>query len=376
MNTRLSIRRVSILIMLIFLVTGFNTIGQDLNFLFKGGEEGYACFRIPAMVTTNNGTILAFAEARQNSCGDAGDIDLVLKRSFDGGNTWTALQTIWSDSTNTCGNPAPVIDRQSGRIILIASWNLGTDHEADIIANKSKDMRRIFVLSSANDGATWSSPEEITTNVKKENWTWYATGPGSGIQLKKGKHKGRLVVSGNHVEAETTKGFSHTIFSDDGGRKWQLGGTTPVDKVNESTVAQLPNGDLMLNMRNYSDVKYRQISISKDGNRNWSIPKPDTALIEPVCQASLIQYTSPKNKKWMAFSNPASKTSRTSMTVRISKDGGKTWPLNIVLYKGPSAYSNLTQLKNGEIGCLFEAGNKNAYEGIVFRKLGILDLGF
>ncbi len=376
MNTRLSIRRVSILIMLIFLFAGFNTIGQDLNFLFKAGEEGYTCFRIPAMVTTNSGTVLAFAEARKNSCGDAGDIDLVLKRSFDGGNTWTALQIIWSDSTNTCGNPAPVLDKKSGRIILLASWNLGTDHEADIIANKRKDMRRIFVLSSGDEGETWSSPEEITKDVKLDNWTWYATGPGSGIQIQKGKFKGRLVVACDHVEVQTKKGFSHTIFSDDGGKKWQLGGTTPQDKVNESTVAQLPNGDLMLNMRNYSSVKYRQVSISKDGNKSWSVPIPDTTLIEPVCQGSLIQYTSPKNKKWLAFSNPASKTSRVNMTVKVSKDGGKTWPLSKILYDGPSAYSNLTQLKNGEIGCLFEAGYKSAYEGIVFRKVTMGDLEF
>ena len=376
MNKNPGFKRVDILITLILLFIGSNSIGQDLNFVFKGGEEGYACFRIPAMVTTNNGTILAFAEARKNSCGDVGDIDLVLKRSFDGGNTWTGLQLIWSDSTNTCGNPAPVIDKKTGRIILLASWNLGTDHEADIIANKSKDMRRIFVLSSGDEGETWSSPEEITTDVKQDNWTWYATGPGSGIQIQKGKYKGRLVVACDHVEAQTKKGFSHTIFSDDGGKKWQLGGTTPQDKVNESSVAQLPNGDLMLNMRNYSDVKYRQVSISKDGNKSWSDPKPDTTLIEPACQGSLIQYSFKKNKKWMAFSNPASKTSRVNMTVRFSKDGGKTWPLSKLLYEGPSAYSNLTQLKNGEIGCLFEAGYMSAYEGIVFRKVTIGDLGF
>jgi sialidase-1 len=376
MNKNPGFKRVDILITLILLFIGSNSIGQDLNFLFKGGEEGYACFRIPAMVTTDNGIILAFAEARKNSCGDAGDIDLVLKRSFDGGNTWTGLQLIWSDSTNTCGNPAPVIDKKTGRIILLASWNLGTDHEADIIANKSKDMRRIFVLSSGDEGETWSSPEEITTDVKQDNWTWYATGPGSGIQIQKGKYKGRLVVACDHVEAQTKKGFSHTIFSDDGGKKWQLGGTTPQDKVNESSVAQLPNGDLMLNMRNYSDVKYRQVSISKDGNKSWSDPKPDTTLIEPACQGSLIQYSFKKNKKWMAFSNPASKTSRVNMTVRFSKDGGKTWPLSKLLYEGPSAYSNLTQLKNGEIGCLFEAGYMSAYEGIVFRKVTIGDLGF
>lgn len=353
----------------LFLLIGNTAVSQQLNFLYKSGEEGYSCFRIPAMVTTIKGTVLAFAEARRNNCGDAGNIDLVVKRSHDGGKTWSDLQKVWDDSANTCGNPSPVVDRKTGNIILLSTWNLGSDHEKDIINQTSKDTRRVFVLSSSDDGNTWTTPREITREVKKDNWTWYATGPGSGIQIKKGKYKGRLVVACDHIESGSKKYFSHAIYSDDGGKVWILGGTTPQDKVNESTVAELPKGNLMLNMRNYGDVRYRQVSISKDGGEKWSDTRADTTLIEPVCQGSLIQYDYPGKKKFMVFSNPASTTSRTNMTVRLSYDNGKTWPLSKVLYSGPSAYSNVAVLPDGNIACLFEAGYTKAYEGIVFEEI-------
>ncbi len=355
----------------LFLLIGNTAFSQELNFLYKSGEEGYSCFRIPALITTTKGTVLAFAEARRNSCGDAGDIDLVVKRSGDGGKTWSKLQMVWNDSTNTCGNPSPVVDKKTGNIILLSTWNLGTDHEKDIINQTSKDTRRVFVLSSSDDGNTWSSPAEITKDVKQPDWTWYATGPGSAIQVKKGKYKDRLVVACDHIESESKKYFSHAIYSDDGGKTWSLGGTTPQDRVNESTVAELPNGNLMLNMRNYSTIRNRQVSISKDGGKTWSDIRADSALIEPVCQASLIRYDYPEKKKFLVFSNPASKTSRTNMTVRLSYDKGKTWPLSKVLYSGPSAYSNVTVLPNGNIACLFEAGYTRAYEGIVFEEIGV-----
>src|SRR6187549_246320 len=114
---------------------------QDLKYLYKSGEEGYKCFRIPSLVVTKNGTILAIAEGRKINCGDAGDIDLVVKRSTDGGKVWSPLQVIWNDSTNTCGNPCVVVDQNSGKIILLSTWNLGTDHEKQIIADSSKDTR-------------------------------------------------------------------------------------------------------------------------------------------------------------------------------------------------------------------------------------------
>ncbi len=347
---------------------------QDLNFIFRQGDDGYKCFRIPAIVVTNSGTLLAFAEARKKGCSDTGDIDLVLKRSSDNGKTWSALELVWGDAGNTCGNPAPVVDKSTGNILLLSTWNLGSDQEKDIIALKSKDTRRVFVLKSTDDGKSWSAAREITKDTKKEDWTWYATGPVNGIQIQKGKYKGRLVIPCDHIEAESKKYFSHVIYSDDGGENWKRGESTPQDQVNECTVAELSNGNLMLNMRNYDHSRNRKVSISKDGGRTWSDLKADPTLIEPICQASLMRYDHDVKKPLLLFSNPASKEQRLSMTVRISFDDGKTWKYSKVLHNGPSAYSNLVALSNGNIACLFEAGVDTPYEGIAFQEIALSEI--
>jgi len=353
----------------------FNVSGaQELNYLYKAGEEGYSCFRIPSIITTAKGTVLAFAEARRNNCGDAGDIDLVVKRSTNGGKTWSGLQMVWNDSTNTCGNPAPIIDQKTGKIILLTTWNLGTDHEKEIVAGSSKDTRRAFVLSSDDDGLNWSAAKDITQNVKDTSWTWYATGPGRGLQISKGKHKGRLVVPINYMTAGSKKNYAGAIYSDDAGIHWQPGGITPQDSVNESTVAELSNGRLMLNMRNAGKKRARQVSISKNGGKSWSDIKEDTTLIEPVCEGNLLPYTFTGKKEALLFSNPASKTSRSQMTVRVSYDNGKTWAAKKLLYAGPSAYSCLTVLPGGNIGCFYEAGLQKAYEGIVYQEISVEDI--
>lgn len=355
------------------LLSGASASAQALDHLYKVGEEGYRCFRIPAIVATEAGTLLAFAEGRKNGCGDSGDIDLVVKRSRDGGRTWSALTVVRDDGANTCGNPAPVVDRMTGAVFLLSTWNLGTDREAQIIDGTSRDTRRVWVQSSSDDGLTWAAAREITAQVKKPEWTWYATGPVNGIQMRAGKHKGRLVIPCDHIEAATKKYYSHTVHSDDGGRTWVLGGSTPADQVNESTVAELPKGKLLLNMRNYTSVRIRQTSVSLDGGETWSALKGDQTLIEPVCQASMLWYDRKGRKPFLAFSNPASRDSRTRMTVRISRDEGKTWELQSVVYDGPAAYSNLVALPNGNLALLFEAGLKSPYEGIVFRELSFRD---
>lgn len=352
----------------------FNSIAQNLNYIYKSDEAGYKCFRIPSLLTTTKGTVLAFAEARKNDCGDAGDIDLVVKRSSDGGKTWGPLGIVWNDTDNTCGNPAPVVDQQTGRIVLLSTWNLGRDHEREIIADTSENTRRVFVLYSTDDGVSWSPAKEITTEVKKDNWTWYATGPGRGIQISKGKFKNRLVVPANHVTRGTHKNYSKVILSDDGGNTWRLGGITREDSVNECTVAELSNGRLMLNMRNASKKRVRQTAISKNGGKSWSHIKADTSLIEPVCEGNLLRYKYEGKKEALLFSNPASKTSRTQMTIRISYDDGKTWGFKKLLYAGPSAYSCMTVLPNGNIGCFYEAGLQRPYEGIVYEEVKLEDI--
>lgn len=363
----------------ILLLSGFSLRGlsqaKELNHLFKAGQDGYACFRIPALVTTNSGAILAFAEGRTNSCSDYGDIDLVMKRSDDLGKTWGPLQLIWSDGTNTCGNPVPLVDKETGEIFLVFNWNNGQDRESLIIAQTSKDTRRVFITSSKNDGKDWSAAREITATAKDPNWSWHATGPGHSIQLQNGPYKGRLIVPANHIDKATGQNLVNTIYSDDHGQNWKMGANTPQHNVNESTLAELSKGKIMLNMRNYDrNVKNRQVSISKDGGHTWSQVVPDKALIEPICQGTLLRYPLKGKKFSLLFSNPASTTTRTNMTIKLSDNEGKTWKYGKVLHAGPSAYSDMTVLPNGNVGALFEAGTAKPYEGIVFRTIPYQEL--
>ncbi|MFP6581004.1 MAG: sialidase family protein [Candidatus Hydrogenedentota bacterium] len=346
--------------------------------LFVSGENGYDTYRIPALAVTNDGTILAFCEGRMDGRGDAGNIDMLLKRSTDGGKTWSKQQVIWDDDGNTCGNPAPVVDAETGTIHLLMTWNRGDDHERDIIDGKSKDTRRVYVTRSTDDGKTWTDPKEITSTTKLSNWTWYATGPGAGIQLQSRKHKSRLVIPCDHIQAETKHYYSHVIYSDDHGKTWQLGGTTPHHQVNECQVVEQSNGNLMLNMRNYDRAnKQRQVAISKDGGDTWIDQHFDQTLIEPICQASIrrIGPSRGKGNGLVLFSNPASETKRENMTVRISRNNGKTWPeeRTLVLYEGPSAYSDLAILSDDTYACLYERGNENPYETITFSTFELIE---
>jgi len=349
---------------------------EALNYLFESGTEGYECFRIPAIVNCTQGTILAFAEGRKKGCSDTGDIDLVMKYSRDQGETWSKLMVIWDDGENVCGNPAPVVDEATGTIHLLSTWNLGEDHEREIIDGTSKDTRRIFVLSSSDEGLSWSEPREITTSVKKENWTWYATGPCHGIQLKHGDHKGRLLIPCDHIEAISKKYYSHSIYSDDHGLTWNLGGSTPQDQVNECTVAELSDGKLILNMRNYDrSQKSRKVAYSEDGGLSWGDIASDRTLIEPICQASMLMVNSAENDvPILLFLNPADKKERQKICLRTSMDEGTSWKGSLVLHKGPGAYSDLAQLSDGNIACFYEAGQSSPYQGIVYEVVPLKQL--
>jgi sialidase-1 len=339
--------------------------------VYRSGESGTHTYRIPALLATSRGTLLAFAEARRSGAGDAGDIDLVVKRSNDGGRTWSPARTVWDDGPNTCGNPCPVQDRDTGTLWLLMTWNRGDDREPAIIAGTSRDTRRVFVARSDDDGETWSRPAEITAQAKRPDWTWYATGPGAGIQMARGPHRGRLVVPCDHIEAGSKKYYSHVIFSDDGGRTWALGGTTPGDGVNECEAVETADGGLLLNMRNYDrTTPARQVARSADGGATWTGQRHDDALIEPVCQATIRRLSWPDGGRpgVVLFANPASTTKRERLTVRVSRDDGRTWPVARVVTPGPAAYSCLAVLPDGTAGLLYETGAKSPYERIAFLR--------
>ena len=332
--------------------------------VYVAGASDYNTFRIPSIIATARGTLLAFAEARRDGGGDAGDIDLVLKRSLDGGQTWSPLQVIGDNGPNTFGNPCPVVDRTTGTIWLLTTQNRGTDREKDIIAGTSQAGRSVAVLRSTDDGVTWSAPVDITASVKQPDWTWYATGPGVGIQTR----TGRLVIPGNHAVPGTAIHHSHVVFSDDGGRSWQIGGSADPG-TNESQLVELADGRLMLNMRNHPPraENFRMVATSDDGGRTWSQAKPDRALVEPPAQASLLRLTTAAadSRDRLLFSNPAS-ARRERMTVRMSEDGGATWPVSRVVHEGPAAYSSLVVLQDRSVGLLFERGDRSPYEKITF----------
>ena len=342
--------------------------------LWVGGEDGYDTYRIPALAVTAEGTVLAFCEGRVNDRSDTGDIDMLVRRSTDGGQAWSEQQVIWNEGANTCGNPAPVVDEESGAISLLMTWNRGDDTERQIIAQTSQDTRRVFVTCSEDDGLSWSEPLEITAAVKPSAWTWYATGPGAGIQIEHGPHAGRLVVACDHIESGTDHYYSHIVYSDDGGATWELGGSSPQHQTNECEVIELTGHRLMLNMRNYDrDKRSRQVALSDDGGVTWQDQRFDDALIEPICQASIRRHSwpGPEGPGVILFSNPASEAERANMTVRGSFDEGQSWALKGVLHPGPSAYSELATLPDDRIGCLYEAGDDTPYERLRWARFDL-----
>ena len=330
--------------------------------LFVNGGNGYPYFRIPALIVTRQGTLLAFCEGRSGPS-DTGNVDLVYRRSTDRGTTWSSLKVLADFGNDAIENAAPVLDRQTGFVWLLLTANPGNINEAQIMEAKTPGTRTVWVTHSEDDGLTWPPPMEITQTTKLTNWTWYATGPGNGIQLR----SGRLLIPCDHTDKGTKVMHSHVIYSDDHGKSWHLGGTAG-SQTNESAVAELADGSLVLNMRSYSGQHLRAVSRSRDGGLTWTEPESDPALIEPICQASLVSYGSHTNR--LLFSNPASRK-RERLTIRLSEDGGHTWKYARVLYDDPAAYSSLAVLKDGTIGCLYERGRKNENEEIAFARFDL-----
>lgn len=330
--------------------------------IFRSGEDGYHTYRIPALIMTRKGTLLAFCEGRKNSPSDTGDIDAVLKRSFDNGKTWSKMQIVADFGPDTIGNPAPVIEQKSGAIILLLTRNPGHENESQFVDGTAAGTRTAWITRSVDDGASWSAPEEITSSTKQPNWTWYATGPGNGIQLR----TGRLVIPCDHITRDEKAPYSYVIFSDDRGQTWRLCGIAG-PRMNESAIVELPDGSLLLNMRTTTKRNRRGVSHSRDEGLTWSEPALDDELIEPACQGSMIRVVLSKRSTGILFSNPAD-TKRVRMTVRLSLDHGNTWPAAKLIHEGPSAYSSLAEMRYELIGLLYERGESDPYERITFAR--------
>lgn len=341
----------------------------DEQVLYKQGDFGYGCFRIPAVVRATNGMLLAFAEGRVKDCGDDEDIDLVVRRSADGGRTWGPLQVVSEGNGTTHGNPVPIVDERTGRVVLVSTHN-----GAEPCPNGCD--RDPWVQFSDDHGATWSAAREMTEGKRPEWNFWYATGPMHGIQLKRGPHAGRLVVGANFESWDRVGKHvygTHLLYSDDSGVTWNIGAETFRDDgtviAQEVTVVELTDGRIYASARERgTDEGSRAYATSSDGGRTWDAPfRTMPSLATTDVQASLLRFGDER----ILFSSPMHPGAREAMGIRSSYDEGarfETWDEGKVFHWGPSAYSDMVRLDGDEAALMYEAGTITPYEQIRFAR--------
>lgn len=321
----------------------------DSRLLFDSGKEGYARYRIPCLIVTQKGTTLAICEGRKDGGGLAGNIDIVVKRSTDSGRIWQPLEKIADDDGHTLGNPCAVVDQPSGTIWLALTRSHGQDTEPEIVAGLSRETTRVLLTTSSDDGRTWAPLRDITSACKKDDWTWYGTGPGIGIQLT----SGRLLIPCYHAEHDSKIYRSHAIYSDDHGKTWRRG--EAVGRFcGECQAVQRRDGSLLLSSRTNKGPLLRTQSTSIDEGKTWAKAIYNEALFDPHCQASLYPVpTADGDAPLWLYTHPAGPT-RHNLTVRLSRDEGRTWPVARLLRAGDSQYSCMALLPDGAIGCLYD----------------------
>jgi sialidase-1 len=343
--------------------------------LFRAGDQGIALYRIPGIVVTAKGTVLAYCEARRNSRSDWGEIEVHLRRSTDGGVSWSPAQRIAhhgerirgssgkaaDDEQQTVNNPVAIVDRISGSVEFLYCVNYA----------------RCFSIRSLDDGVSWSDPIEITATFEafrpQCNWKVLATGPGHGIQLSSGRLLVPVWLAYGGVR-DHHPSVTATIYSDDHGVTWKAGDvaipdTAEFNDPNETIAAELSDGRVLLVARSESLPNRKLLLTSPDGASNWTPPRFQPELLEPICMAGLLAV--PGRPGTLLFSNPAtvgldeqgrerpnSRGKREKLTIRLSTDNGATWPASRVLEPGKSAYSDLAALPDGTVLCFCEVDNR------------------
>lgn len=355
--------------------------------LKQKGEEGVHTYRIPGLATTNKGTLIAVYDIRYNSAVDLqADVDVGLSRSTDGGQTWEPMKVIMDmgeygglpQDENGIGDPAVLVDKNTGTIWVAALWLYGNkDKRAWWASDKGitpEETGQFMLVKSEDDGLTWSEPINITAQVKNPEWKLFFNGPGAGITTS----DGTLVFAAQYKDKDAVP-HSTIIYSKDGGKTWSVG-TGAKSETTEAQVVELSDGSLMLNMRddrnraNRKDsLNGRSVAITKDLGKTWvEHPTSRKALIEPNCMASIIGAEVPEKGRLLFFSNPNSKTTRNHIGIKTSFDDGLTWPEanQIELYEeGTYGYSCLTRVDKDHIGILYEGVGELYFQKIPIKEL-------
>ncbi|MFK8906064.1 LamG-like jellyroll fold domain-containing protein [Streptomyces sp. YS-3] len=355
------------------LVSSRALVGAE-QVLFRSGVGGYGCYRIPALVKTKEGSLLAFAEGRKSpTCADRGDIDLVMRRSTNDGRTWGPAHVVLEGSPTdgtapfTRGNPAPVVDRETGSVFLLTTSNEQTP----------SGPRLPWVQRSDDDGVSWSAPRALPT-FSGADTGWFATGPSHGVQLTAGAHAGRLVV-GAHQNPDATTRYAGVLYSDDHGTTWQASTTANSYvagkvKPGEVSVTELPGGGVYLAARNEigGSADHRTRAVSTDGGTTVPASTVVPGLITPEVQGSALTLRQTYQRTpgdTLVFSAPSDASDRKLMKIRYSTDQGTTWTAasNGLISNDRASYSDLAELDTGELGLLYEGGPANSADEIRFN---------
>jgi sialidase-1 len=356
--------------------------------LFNGGNEGaggvttFHSFRIPSIIRTNNGTLIAFAEGRRWDPSDYGDINLVFKRSTDNGASWSALGEIAAVGPGTWGNPTAVYDANkgtNGRVWLFMNWNDSAKHKLSDF--KHYGDRRVFTSYSDDHGATWTTPVDRTATLTDSSYIWDAMGPGIGIQTVAGDHPGRLIIPA----------YGRNIYSDDNGTTWHAqylsGGK------HESTIVEAMNGTLLRNDRPSASewaVAKRRVKSTGSITGGFGAWSADPALIDPMCEGSILRYNRDAPDR-IYFLNPNNESARCNMTVRISYDQGATWPISRAIFDwntcdydaikagnkiAKGGYSSMIKTADFAVGALIEINedlstSSTSHKSIEFHKFNL-----